>query len=176
MNSELHAFQGLVDIVQQLRSPEGCPWDREQTHASLKRNLLEECYEASGSLWAWMQAAPPACQRSWAISWSRWCFFPDSQGGWRVRRRGRGQRVTQKLVRRHPHVFGTATAADAREVERNSGEAEGAGGRQEKSSRGYTQRAACARQRSAHARPGRQGRVRLGRHVWGAGQGGGRDK
>ncbi|MCH7843430.1 MAG: nucleoside triphosphate pyrophosphohydrolase, partial [Chloroflexi bacterium] len=38
-------FQTLVDIVARLRAPGGCPWDREQTHDSLKRNLLEESYE-----------------------------------------------------------------------------------------------------------------------------------
>ena len=46
MDSELVPFQTLVKIVERLRSPGGCPWDREQTHASLKRNMLEECYEA----------------------------------------------------------------------------------------------------------------------------------
>src|SRR3972149_21650 len=39
------AFSHLVDLLEQLRSPQGCPWDREQTHQSLKRNLLEESYE-----------------------------------------------------------------------------------------------------------------------------------
>ena len=43
--SELGYFPTLVGIVERLRAPGGCPWDREQTHASLKRNLLEECYE-----------------------------------------------------------------------------------------------------------------------------------
>ena len=43
--SELGYFPTLVSIVERLRAPGGCPWDREQTHASLKRNLLEECYE-----------------------------------------------------------------------------------------------------------------------------------
>ncbi|MCI0898552.1 MAG: hypothetical protein J4O11_09690, partial [Chloroflexi bacterium] len=42
---ELGTFQTLVDIVARLRAPGGCPWDREQTHDSLKRNLLEESYE-----------------------------------------------------------------------------------------------------------------------------------
>ena len=44
-NEELGTFQTLVDIVAKLRAPGGCPWDREQTHDSLKRNLLEESYE-----------------------------------------------------------------------------------------------------------------------------------
>ncbi|MDP6771877.1 MAG: MazG nucleotide pyrophosphohydrolase domain-containing protein, partial [Anaerolineales bacterium] len=38
-------FQGLQNIVDHLMGPDGCPWDRDQTHESLKRNLLEECYE-----------------------------------------------------------------------------------------------------------------------------------
>ena len=42
---ELGTFKTLVDIVAKLRAPGGCPWDREQTHDSLKRNLLEESYE-----------------------------------------------------------------------------------------------------------------------------------
>ncbi|MQG63316.1 MAG: hypothetical protein FI708_11295, partial [SAR202 cluster bacterium] len=42
---ELGKFQTLMDIVARLRAPGGCPWDREQTHESLKRNLLEESYE-----------------------------------------------------------------------------------------------------------------------------------
>ena len=45
-SSEVTAFEALVRIVDRLRSPGGCPWDLEQTHLSLKRNLLEECYEA----------------------------------------------------------------------------------------------------------------------------------
>ena len=42
---ELDQFQTLVAIVARLRAPGGCPWDREQTHTSLKRKLVEECYE-----------------------------------------------------------------------------------------------------------------------------------
>ena len=45
-NEQLSEFQTLVDIVALLRAPGGCPWDREQTHESLKRNLLEEAHEA----------------------------------------------------------------------------------------------------------------------------------
>jgi len=39
------SWSNLVNVVAKLRSPEGCPWDREQTHTSLKRYLLEEAYE-----------------------------------------------------------------------------------------------------------------------------------
>ena len=48
MNSEgieMQTFQGLQSLVKRLRSPGGCPWDQEQTHSSIRRNLLEETYE-----------------------------------------------------------------------------------------------------------------------------------
>ena len=44
-DQQLGTFQTLVDIVARLRAPGGCPWDREQTHYSLKRHILEESYE-----------------------------------------------------------------------------------------------------------------------------------
>ena len=42
---DIARLAALVDVVRQLRSPQGCPWDREQTHASLRATLLEEAYE-----------------------------------------------------------------------------------------------------------------------------------
>ena len=41
-----YGFEDLVEIMAILRSPEGCPWDREQTHESIRNNFLEEVYEA----------------------------------------------------------------------------------------------------------------------------------
>ena len=61
-------FQSLIDIVARLRGPGGCPWDAEQTHQSLKRNLLEECYETLEAIDA---ANLPSWPKSWATSWSR---------------------------------------------------------------------------------------------------------
>ncbi len=43
---KLDTFNTLVDIIARLRAPNGCPWDKQQTHLSLKPNLVEECYEA----------------------------------------------------------------------------------------------------------------------------------
>src|SRR2546430_15149520 len=42
---DIARLAALVDVVRRLRSPQGCPWDREQTHASLRATLLEEAYE-----------------------------------------------------------------------------------------------------------------------------------
>ena len=47
---ERYGVEDLVGIMELLRSPDGCPWDREQTHASVRRNLIEEAYEAAEAI------------------------------------------------------------------------------------------------------------------------------
>ena len=113
----LGAFQTLVETVARLRAPGGCPWDREQTHASLKRNLLEESYEV-------LEAIDHGDVRS----------LSEELGDLLVQVAFHAQiaqeagefdlgdvigQVNRKLVRRHPHVFGGVPVSDAREVERN---------------------------------------------------------
>ena len=115
--SELGRFQTLVDIVARLRAPGGCPWDREQTHLSLKRNLLEECYEV---LEAIDRGEPKLLAEELGDLLVQIAFHADI-----AREEGEFEladvlaSVNRKLVRRHPHVFGDAQVADAREVERN---------------------------------------------------------
>ena len=114
---ELDQFQTLVAIVERLRAPGGCPWDREQTHASLKRNLLEECYEV---LEAIDGDDPQLLAEELGDLLVQIGFHADI-----AREAGHFDlddvltKINRKLIRRHPHVFGDATAADAREVERN---------------------------------------------------------
>lgn len=111
------AFQTLLDIVERLRSPGGCPWDREQTHGSLKRNLLEECYEV---LEAIDQGGPGALAEELGDILVQVAFHAQM-----AREAGEFTAAdvltsaNEKLVRRHPHVFGGVTVSDAREVERN---------------------------------------------------------
>ena len=114
---DMRKFQSLVDIVARLRAPGGCPWDREQTHESLKRNLLEECYEA---LEAIDQGDPGALAEELGDLLAQVAFHADIA-------REAGEfgiedalvHINEKLARRHPHVFGDAVVADAGEVERN---------------------------------------------------------
>ena len=114
---QLDSFQTLVDIVERLRSPGGCPWDREQTHASLKRNLLEECYEV---LEAIDLGAGQALSEELGDVLAQVAFHAHI-----AKEAGEFDladvlaQVNRKLVRRHPHVFGDAEVTDAREVERN---------------------------------------------------------
>ena len=110
-------FQTLLAIVERLRSPGGCPWDMEQTHASLKRNLLEECYEA---LEAIDKGEPKLLAEELGDILVQVAFHVQIA-------RDAGEfalaevltSINRKLIRRHPHVFSDATVADAREVERN---------------------------------------------------------
>ena len=114
---DLGEFQTLVDIVARLRAPGGCPWDREQTHTSLKRHLLEECYEA---LEAIDQESAPLLAEELGDILVQVAFHADI-----AREAGDFTladvltSINGKLVRRHPHVFGGARVSDAREVELN---------------------------------------------------------
>jgi len=110
-------FQRLVEIVARLRAPGGCPWDREQTHASLKRNFLEEAYEV---LEAIDLGDPQALSEELGDLLVQVAFHAQ------IAREAGGfdlddviGQVNRKLVRRHPHVFGGTPVGDAREVERN---------------------------------------------------------
>lgn len=110
-------FQSLIDIVARLRGPGGCPWDAEQTHESLKRNLLEECYE---TLEAIDDGNPAELADELGDILVQVAFHADIA-------RAAGDfdiadvltAINRKLIRRHPHVFGDGNVSDARQVERN---------------------------------------------------------
>ncbi len=117
LNGKISEFQTLVDIVARLRAPGGCPWDREQTHESLKRNLLEEAHEA---LEAIDSGDPSALTEEFGDLLVQIAFHADIAR--EAEQFDSGDviaRANRKLVRRHPHVFGDKSVSDAREVERN---------------------------------------------------------
>ena len=111
------AFSDFVRLIARLRAPGGCPWDREQTHASLKPMTLEEAYEVlmaidegtdedlAGELGDLLLQVVFHAQ----IAAEEGRFTVDDVIG----------KVAAKMVRRHPHVFGGETAASSGEVLRN---------------------------------------------------------
>ena len=106
-----------MSIVELLRAPGGCPWDREQTHSSLKRNLLEESYEVLEAIDAGDTGALSEELGDLLVQVAFHTQIAKEEGEFDL-----AHVLTQingKLVRRHPHVFGDEIAADAREVERN---------------------------------------------------------
>jgi len=109
-------FERFVELVARLRAPGGCPWDREQTHASLKPMTIEEAYEVveaidhgdaelRGELGDLLLQVVFHAQI--AAETGRFAIADVIEG------------VSQKMVRRHPHVFGDHQADSAAEVLRN---------------------------------------------------------
>lgn len=111
------AFSHLVDVLARLRGPGGCPWDQEQTHDSLKRSLLEESYEV---LEAIDNKVPARLTEELGDVLLQVLFHAQiaaEAGDFTVD--DVVESLRDKLVRRHPHVFGDVTVKDAREVEAN---------------------------------------------------------
>lgn len=109
--------QTLVEIMARLRAPGGCPWDREQTHQSLRRYLLEETYEALDALDAANMAALEEELGDLLLQVVFHTQVADEAGVFNLGDVVAG--ISAKLIRRHPHVFGDIDAQDAAAVLRN---------------------------------------------------------
>jgi tetrapyrrole methylase family protein/MazG family protein len=117
-------FQKLVDLMARLRAPGGCPWDREQTFDTIKPYLLEETYEVIDAIDA----------RDWSELTGELgdlilqsVFFSQmaaEQGLFSIA--DALDAINEKLIRRHPHVFGEQTAETAGDVRRIWGEVKAA--------------------------------------------------
>jgi len=107
-------FQGLSDIIARLRAPDGCPWDRKQTHASIKRYLLEEAYEVIQALDE--ENSDKLCEElgDLLLQIMLHAQIAGESGTFNIEDVIRG--ISRKLVRRHPHVFGDSKAGNAEEV------------------------------------------------------------
>lgn len=113
-------FLDLVELMHTLRSPGGCPWDAEQTHASLVKYLLEEVYETAEAI---EDSDDRALREELGDVLLQVVFHAriaqerptEEGGGWDIDDVAAG--VVDKLVRRHPHVFGEAVAHTASDVE-----------------------------------------------------------
>lgn len=104
----------LRAIVSLLRSPEGCPWDREQTHESLRHGLVEESYEAVDAITRNDDAN--FCEELGDLL-LQIIFHTDlaaERGAFTFE--DVADRICKKLIRRHPHVFGDDRAADTTDV------------------------------------------------------------
>jgi MazG family protein len=103
-------------ISARLRQPDGCPWDREQTHASLRKHLLEEAYEVYDALEA---GATPELAGELGDLWLQIVLHAQLAAEEGVFDLADVQAaIATKIVRRHPHVFGEAVARTASDVNR----------------------------------------------------------
>ncbi|MBA3726311.1 MAG: nucleoside triphosphate pyrophosphohydrolase [Armatimonadetes bacterium] len=110
-------FYGLVDVVDRLLGPAGCPWDHEQTHESLKKHLLEEAYEVIEAIDS--GAPDKLCEElgDLLLQSVMHAQMDAQEGLYETADVVAG--ITDKLVRRHPHVFGEVSVANSDEVLRN---------------------------------------------------------
>jgi tetrapyrrole methylase family protein/MazG family protein len=103
-------------ISDRLRRPDGCPWDREQTHASLRKHLLEETYEVYDAL---ERGATPELAEELGDLWLQIVLHAQLAAEAGVFDLADVQAsIARKIVRRHPHVFGDAVATTAADVTR----------------------------------------------------------
>jgi tetrapyrrole methylase family protein/MazG family protein len=108
-------FSALKEVIDRLRDPGGCPWDRKQTHDSLKPYLVEECYEVLQAL----DGGTPEklCEElgDLLLQIMLHARIADEEGEFDIDDVYR--KITDKLIRRHPHVFGDQAAQDLKEIE-----------------------------------------------------------
>lgn len=115
-------FDALVRTIWRLRQPDGCPWDKKQTHASIAKNMVEEAYEAVDAIEAAQDGSAGRTRRHLAEELGDVLMqvvlqsqIAADAGEFTIDDVCRD--INEKLVRRHPHVFGTHEAAsDADEV------------------------------------------------------------
>jgi tetrapyrrole methylase family protein/MazG family protein len=108
------SFTKLCEIVAKLRAPGGCPWDREQTNASLLPSLIEEAYEAAGAIRAGDDANLREELGDVILLAVMHAEIANETGRFNIEEAL--EEVTAKLIRRHPHVFAKSEVKDAEGV------------------------------------------------------------
>ena len=111
------AFQALYDVVARLRGPGGCPWDLEQNPSSLRGDLIEETYECVEAIDEKVPAHIAEELGDIFLLVTMLAYMHEQEGKFSVADVLAG--VSEKLIRRHPHVFGTVQVQDSAEVLNN---------------------------------------------------------
>ena len=104
----------MVEIIEKLRAPDGCPWDREQSHASLKSCLIEECAELLDDIDDQNYAGMKDEMGDVMLNIVMQAVIAAENEHFNIV--DVMNNLSDKLIRRHPHVFGDAQAANAAEV------------------------------------------------------------
>lgn len=114
LHKERYSFDDLIDIMALLRSENGCPWDKEQTHDSIKSNLIEEAYEALDAI---QDNDIPHMREELGdllLQVVFHCQMEHENGNFDMY--DVCDSLCKKLIRRHPHIFGDASAENSDEV------------------------------------------------------------
>ena len=110
-------FSDLLAVIARLRAPDGCPWDREQTHESLRTCLIEECYEALEAIDAQDEFALADELGDVLLQVVMHAAIAGEHGQFDALDVADG--ICRKMIRRHPHIFGDAVAKDSAQVMQN---------------------------------------------------------
>ena len=113
----MHTYEKFLKVIEELRSEHGCPWDREQTHASLKQCMLEEAYEVIEGIEEYEATGDYKNLREelgdvllQVVLHAR---IAEEEG--RFTMEDIVDEICEKMIRRHPHVFGDAAAENSKE-------------------------------------------------------------
>lgn len=110
-------LEKLIDVIAQLRAPNGCPWDREQTHKSLKPNMLEEAYEAVDAMDSGDMNHLKEELGDVLLQVILHAQIAKEEGAFNIEDVAKG--IKDKLIHRHPHVFGDTKVTSTKEVLEN---------------------------------------------------------
>lgn len=110
-------FPELVDVVATLRGPDGCPWDKEQTYKSLKRFVIEEAYEVLEAIDS--EDPDQLCEELGDLLLQVVLLAQLAREDGYFEVRDAAGSIVEKLIRRHPHVFGDVAVENSDEVLRN---------------------------------------------------------
>jgi tetrapyrrole methylase family protein/MazG family protein len=114
---DLGKFDAFVELIARLRAPDGCPWDREQTHQSLRENLLSETYEVLEALDEGDTAALREELGDLLLQIVLHAQIAKDDGEFEIAEVIRG--IATKIIGRHPHIFGDTQADTAAQVMAN---------------------------------------------------------
>lgn len=114
----MDSFDELKEVVRRLRAEDGCPWDREQTHGSLKAPVIEEAAEVICGINIYEQTGNAENLKEelgdLLLQVIMQAQIAEEEGIFSLDDVVQG--ITEKMIRRHPHVFGNANVKDAEEV------------------------------------------------------------
>src|SRR2546422_10488265 len=117
MADDIEPVAELVEVVRRLRAPDGCPWDREQTPASLRATMLEEAYEVLEAIDEKSMTKLREELGDVLLQVLMQSVIAEETGAFTLG--DVANSIREKLVRRHPHVFGSTQVSGSDEVVRN---------------------------------------------------------
>ena len=111
---EYKNLEALIETIRTLRSPNGCQWDREQTHSSLRPNMLEEAYEAVDAINENNMAHLREELGDVLLQVILHAQIASEEGAFNIE--DVAQEINEKLIHRHPHVFGDAKVNSTQDI------------------------------------------------------------